>query len=259
MYAGYLSQPLPPPWRRIYNDASSDGSHQLQYINDITKDVTDIHPFSKYVTEQQLARLDESHCCDVGVTADVVRKVNPETLTEIEGIDRSSVSTEKYSEYKCTWKENDVFDDKSVFGLTIRVQHSDDEALVRFDGPNCCWKTVVLEAPYGPVSRHDLFIGSKIKVYGRNLVISSASRTTCEWIELEHKRLSRRQEKMRVKIEKCGVVPVVQLAYSAPIHTFSREGPGLGGHSDLRKIRRENAFLGEQLVNLGIDFDFRKA
>ena len=198
MYAGYLSQPLPPPWRRIYNDASSDGSHQLQYINDVTKDVTDIHPFSKYVSEQQQAGLDESHFCDIGVNADVIQKANPETLTDIEGIGGSGVFTGKYSEYRCAWKENDVFDDKSVFGLTIRIHHSNEETLVCFDGLNGCWNTAVLEAPYGPVNRHDLFIGSKIKVYGRNLVISSASRTTCEWIELEHMRLSSRSLFFRI-------------------------------------------------------------
>lgn len=259
MYSGYLSQPLPPPWRRIYKDTSSNGSQQLLYINDITKDVTSIHPFTKYVLEQQQAGLDDSHFSDDDINAAITQKKNPETVTDNKGIDGNGACREKKSEFRCTWKDCDVFDDKSVFGLTIRIQHSDEESVVRFDGPTSFWNTVVLEAPYGPVNRQDLFIGSKIKVYGRNLVITSASRTTCEWIELEYRKLSRSQEKMRVRIEKCGVVPVVQLAYSARISTFSREGPGLGGHSDLRKIRRENALLSEQLVNLGIDFDFHKA
>jgi hypothetical protein len=30
---------------------------------------------------------------------------------------------------------------------------------------------------YGPVTRHDLFIGAKVKIFGRTLAVTSASRT----------------------------------------------------------------------------------
>jgi hypothetical protein len=52
----------------------------------------------------------------------------------------------------------------------------DERTLVRFDGVEGDWQYSVLEGLYGPVTLLDLFIGSKVKIFGRSLAITTASR-----------------------------------------------------------------------------------
>ena len=52
MFEGYQNLPLPPPYRRVYfdNDNGSDDSN-IHYINDVTKDITSVHPLVRIVAE----------------------------------------------------------------------------------------------------------------------------------------------------------------------------------------------------------------
>lgn len=259
MFAGYLDLPLPPPWRRIYTKVSGNDAKIVHYLNDITKDVTDVHPFTRLIAKLQPGDSEDSSKADANDrnTPNATRSresfnIPPETQSEFTGTYTSGTFSEKYFEYRCLWKELGLFEDKNIFGLTIRLFINDERTIVRLDGQNVEWEYVVIEGPYGPATRHDLFIGSKIKVYGRNLIIRAANREACHWIDKEYKRMGRQQDSMQMRIEKCGLIPVVQRVYAPPIISNTRGGPGLGGRCDLSKLRRENSRLGEQLVNIGI-------
>jgi hypothetical protein len=49
-YEGYENLPLPPPWRKIMNEGEDD----VEFVNDMTKEVTNLHPFLRYINEQQV-------------------------------------------------------------------------------------------------------------------------------------------------------------------------------------------------------------
>jgi hypothetical protein len=49
-YEGYENLPLPPPWRKI----KDQGEDNVEFFNDITKEVTNYHPFLRYINEQQV-------------------------------------------------------------------------------------------------------------------------------------------------------------------------------------------------------------
>jgi hypothetical protein len=259
MFSGYLNLPLPPPWRRIYTKVAGNDVKIVHYLNDITKDVTDVHPFTRLISKLQPGNNDDSSKADLNDrdTPSATRaresfNLQPETRSEFTGTYTSGALWEKYFEYRCHWKELGLFEDKNIFGLTIRFIINDERTIVRLDGQNVEWEYVVLEGPYGPATRHDLFIGSKIKVYGRNLVIRAANRDACQWIDREYKRIVRQQDSMQMRIEKCGLIPVVQRVYAPPTLINTRGGPGQGGRCDLSRVRRENSRLGEQLVTIGL-------
>jgi hypothetical protein len=259
MFSGYLNLPLPPPWSRVNTKVSGNDVKIVHYLNDITKDVSDVHPFTRLISKLQPGDNEDSSKVDANnrnaPSATRAREscnLQPETRSEFTGTYTSGGLWEKYFEYRCLWKELGLFEDKNIFGLTIRFLINDERTIVRLDGQNAEWEYVVLEGPYGPATRHDLFIGSKIKVYGRNLILRAANREACQWIDKEYKRMSRQQDSMQMRIEKCGLIPVVQRVYVPPIQINTRGGPVLGGRCDLSRVRRENSRLGEQLVNIGI-------
>lgn len=252
MFSGYLNLPLPPPWRRVH---PGDDVSIVHYLNDITKDVTDVHPFTSLISKLQLGESEDSSIVDANDQTSRLREscnLQPETRSDFTGIYTPGTHCERYFEYRCLWKELGLFEDKSIFGLTIRFLINSACTIVRLDGQNSEWEFVVLEGPYGPTTKHDLFIGSKIKVYGRNVIIRAANREACQWIEKEYKRLVKQQDTMQMRIEKCGLIPVVQRVYAPPLLINARGGHGLGGRCDLSRIRRENSRLGEQLVNIGM-------
>lgn len=259
MFSGYLNLPLPPPWRRIYTKASANDVKIVHYLNDITKDITDVHPFTRLISTLEPGDDEDSPKADANdrntLSATRTREsfnLQPETRSELTGTYTSGTLCEKYYEYRCLWKELGLFEDKNIFGLTIRFIINDERTIVRLDGQNTDWDYVVLEGPYGPATRHDLFIGSKIKVYGRNLIIRAANREACQWIDKEYKRMVKQQDSMQMRIEKCGLIPVVQRVYAPPILINTRGGPGSGGRCDLTRMRRDISRLGEQLVNIGM-------
>ena len=345
MFEGYENLPLPPPWRRVYFETKKTDKGEIHYMNDITKDVTSIHPLVKLLSDLkereqekedektrqkeedkeaiegvEFSSSSEEECLQVQVNSSEEKRKNSETeiserrnserrtserrisQTEIFGRRFSEIGTGigttsrpetantdvtgttslgkssmdrgtglglgtgtgtflgngfgtfsgTFLEYKCTWKEPNLFLDKNIFSLSIRYNIRDAETMIKFDGNEYDWERIILESTYGPIIPHDLFIGSKIKIYGRIIIITTASRESCQWVETEYKKLLKQQEKMRLKIEKIGIVPAVTRPYIAPVTHFSRDGPGFGGRCDLRKIHNENSKLGEQLALIGM-------
>lgn len=237
MYDGYQSIPLPPPWRKVRIIPNKSDESLIHFVNDMTNEISDNHPFSKYISDQlELKGKSESN---EGSDQSVLSKnIKPQ------------VGLQKYPEFRCTWKERDLLDDRGVFGLTIRYQHQDQLLFVRFDGADYNWYPAQLECCYGPITRNDLFVGSKIKVNGRNFSITSASCEACQWIEESYKELSRDQEVMCSRILKFGILPVVRRAYASRGSAAVKNSSG--GRRDLRRLHRENACLKDQLLSAGI-------
>ena len=260
MFEGYQNLPLPPPWRYVSFDTDGVNGSEVHYMNDITNDITTVHPLLRLIAERKEAEELKSNSVIDEILDYGDRVTNgggisrPETAnTESNGTSFLEGSRNlTYCEFKCVWKEIGLFRERSVLGLTIRYNTSDARISVRFDGSGGEWEYPSLDGPYGPVTRNDLFIGSKIKIFGKTLTISVANREAIEWIQKEYKKMLAHQSSMQKRIEKCGSVPVVTRMYVPPSLSVRRDGLGFGGKCDLRKLHNENARLGEQLVTIGI-------
>ena len=173
---------------------------------------------------------------------------NKQDVAELE------LPTGKFYEYHCQWNERDLFGKVSLYGLTFRYYVESHKTLIKFDGLVGEWVYSVLQGPYGPLEHIDFFIGAKIKVFGRQVTISSASGSSIKWIENERKKLERQQNRFREKIVSVGQVPCVRARQIETVRHITR-GSDTGvvpGHTDLRKLLQHNARLGEQLVSLGL-------
>jgi hypothetical protein len=250
-FEGYEKLPLPPPWRRNTTGAG--------YINELTHEFSEVHPFQRILGRRQddlnkereaeekkqlvLKEEDEEEERD-----EETNNILTTTINEITA-NQSSLNR-NYFEYRCTWSELGLFGDKKAFGLTIRF-YDDQRAAVRFDGVDGTWHFSALEGLYGPVENIDLFVGARIKVFGRNLTIGACSGDAMRWNEKEAQKLLKQQEKLINKIEAVGVRPIVKRPTAKGSASFSRDG-GVGGKNDLRRLTNELNRLGEQVANLGL-------
>jgi hypothetical protein len=250
--------PPPPPWKR---DERKDGS--VVYVNDDTGEESNEHPLTRFgaalFAPETTAAADASLDKDSGGPVD-----DNETLTATEhnrrhvvhndraGLDGFFPSSSAY-QFRCTWKELGLFGDRQCFGLTIMYSVEDQKILVNFDGVDGAnWQYSTLDGPYGPVDRHDLFVGSRVKLLGRTLTISSASTLAMRWIDKEYKKLLRQQEFLITKVESVGAKACVKRQLPEVVLDITRDFKGTGGRCDLRKVVNENARLGEQLAGLGL-------
>lgn len=162
----------------------------------------------------------------------------------------TSSSSEGFADFRCEWQETGLFGDTSAFGLTIRFFPGDGRALVRLDGEGRRWEPAAVTTRHGAAERWDMFVGSKVVVFGRTLSIGSSSFEVCREIERLGDRLRARQSWLRSRVEAVGGVPVVRGPGLEPLvldfrHTSS-------GRSNLRKLATENNRLAEQLCALGM-------
>ena len=168
-------------------------------------------------------------------------------------ISKSSVnkSNAVFADFRCDWKEKSLFDEisKDVYGLVIRFFVEDGHTLVKFDGEGV-WREHIIEGHYGPVERCDLFMDSKVKVFGRTLTITSTAASICHWIHDEGVRLKKRQDWLQQKVESVGAVPVVRRL--PPIAVKGSRPIKSEGQTNLRRLHVENVKLSEQLIRLGL-------
>jgi hypothetical protein len=153
-------------------------------------------------------------------------------------------------DFRCLWKELGLFGNVNSYGLTIRY-FEDGQTVIKFDGLDGQWVFSQLQGNHGPIERYDLFVGAKVRVFGRHLTISSTNASTCQWIDEEGKRLLKRQDWLQSKIEAVGGVPVVRR--NEPIGVkcnFTKKANS--GNADLRRIFTENTKLMEQFSALGL-------
>lgn len=142
------SIPLPPPWQV---QEKADGS--VEYFNPVTCAVMDKHP---------LLRALEERCVEVP-------EIDKQTAAKPSG---------NYSDFRCEWKEVGLFGDRNSYGLTLRY-YDDGSALVRMDGVRGEWQMASLQSQYGALESCDLFIGAKIKLFGRTVTVASAAAAVC--------------------------------------------------------------------------------
>ena len=155
-----------------------------------------------------------------------------------------------FSDFRCIWKELGLFGDTKAYGLVIRY-FEDGQTIIKFDGLDGKWHYSQLEGQYGPIERYDLFIGARVKVFGRHLTVSATSASTCHWIDIEGKKLQKHQEWLQAKIESVGAVPLVRRQPPTAIKHIVRASKS-AGNTDLRRLANENARLSEQIANLGL-------
>ena len=55
MFEGYQNLPLPPPWRYVSFDTDGVNGSEVHYMNDITNDITTVHPLLRLIAERKEA------------------------------------------------------------------------------------------------------------------------------------------------------------------------------------------------------------
>lgn len=156
--------------------------------------------------------------------------------------------------FRCEWKEVGLFErNRQCFGLTIFFSPDEERTfLIRFDGNDSEWQHYDLEGPYGRVSRHDLVIGSRIKLMGRTITVTHATSAAVRWIDKELQKLCRQQDFLHSKIKSVGKIAVVKTTHWEPLFDIKRQHKGTRGKVDLRKLLVENNQLCAQLESLGL-------
>ena len=174
--------------------------------------------------------------------------MNPLTEKELR---KKMRNQNKYQDFRCQWKEVGLFGDTSSYGLIIRY-YPDGQTVIKFDGFDGKWLLSHLQGIYGPIERIDLFVGSKVCIFGRHMTICSASASTCHWIEEEGKRLMKQQNWLQERVESVGGMPCVRRPPPQGPLQHSGRSSKPAGSDNLRQIHTNNAKLGEQLATLGM-------
>lgn len=216
--------PVPPPW-----ELGEDG----RYHNTITDEFIDFHPLRKlFMSNQanepqvesplpimpQLSSIAQTEGVDntqhISSSSSRSSSMFPSLNPQLESIAAPN-STSKpefltkrpksFADFRCYWKEVGLFGKVNSYTVLIRY-YQDCSVDVKFNGIDGIWQYSHLEGPYGVLDRLDMFIGAKINLFGRHLTISSASASLCHEIELEGKRLLKRQDFLRSKIESVAAV-----------------------------------------------------
>lgn len=244
--------PLPPPWKCV------DGI----YLNEITGETNEKHPFvvalellnesnndpknEVFLTNQEVKGPDEG---DSMLNTASLNNSNT-LLTETMNMNTmSTTNTPQFVDFKCNWEKIGLFEDRDLFGLTIRY-YENGVTCLKFDGANKEWIETVVEGPNGPVDRYDLFIDGKVKIFGRTISISTTCASNCHWIYNEGQKLLKKQSWLQSKIESIGAVPVVKRPPPKVAQGF--RAAKSEGQTNLRRIVSENIKLGEQMVDLGL-------
>ncbi len=166
--------------------------------------------------------------------------------------DTTSSDEPHYIDFRCFWKETGLFGTSS-HEVIIRYFLQDGSTRVKFEGVTGEWLLTVLEGPYGPVDRYDLFIGAKIKLFGRSLTIAAANASVCHWIDVRGKELKKLVMWFQNKIETVGAIPVIRRIAPTVTRYIVRSNKA-EGHQNLRKLKIDIAKLGEQLADLGLGY-----
>lgn len=219
--------PLPPPWK-IGNSNSSG----IVYINEVTKEETKVHP---------LAGISEAFTPYPVVEGDYF--CEGRGIRDISEIEQPSDNN--FIEFWSNWLSNGT-----QYGLSIRFFLNDEHVEIRFDGIDGEWVYSYIEGPYGPVTRHDLFVGATVRLFGRNITIKSCTSTAGDWIIKTGAEMRQRIEWLQSKIENVGANPIIRRNAPSVIRDVVREVKL--GRDDLRRLQRQIDRLGEQLVDLGL-------
>lgn len=140
--------------REKITNSNNDNLQPKPYsIKDIDNDLEEL------IINNHRNRTGKEYDSDSNIENNTARELITE-ITETNKNSHDDVNT--CLEFKCTWKEIGLFGDTNIFGLTIRYCIDHDNTSIRFDGVQGEWVYSALDGAYGPVTRHDLFIGCKI-------------------------------------------------------------------------------------------------
>jgi hypothetical protein len=173
------SYPLPPPWKKLGDI----------YIHDITGEESTEHPFQRMLSLRNTLNNSKNINNENGDNKIIERGLvlgindddkNKTSFQVSEGDNfqlntfqntnlESSISNKHgktkpkslYYDFRCHWKELNLYGEKQSFGLTIRYYDEDGRTIVKFDGLDGGWHLTTLDGPYGPLDRNDLFLGAK--------------------------------------------------------------------------------------------------
>ena len=281
--------PLPPPWRyeiggdglkRFVNDATGEKTEEHPFLravgaaksddemigvkkalNSLKTDTMGIHGGDQTVYNTgslafSSASLDSVSEGEEGSVSDAKDKSSTVDLRALNFIEDELPNPQKktkkvpFTDFRCQWKESSLFGDCNSYGL--RIRHFDDQrTMVKIDGVDGEWTLTKLEGQYGPVDKYDLFVGGKVKVFGRWLTITSASASVCHGITVEAKRIAKMIAIMQSKVESVGSVPIIRRSVPTQVRHIVRSAQP-EGHENLRKLLIDATKLSEQLCNLGL-------
>ena len=276
------SLPAPPPYYLLDPLSSSSISHPASpnpfscsaqrfiFINEQTREGSEMHPievawknvasrhknvkhnrnlegFHKCVPNRYWKLDDHIYCYD---QRNENKGINENQSVTSGKFEESIGSKSEFVDFRCVWKESGFLGMNS-YGLVIRYFLESGIALVKFDGIEGEWKLSVIEGPHGPLDRNDLFIGGRVKLFGRSLTITTANASVCHWIDVEGKRLQNKIKWLQTKIENVGAIPIIRREFPTMTRHIQRSSKA-EGHQNLRKMKTEIAKLGEQLAHLGL-------
>ena len=241
-----LEELLPPHYVRL-------GEGQ-GYLNTMTNTTTSDNPIVRFLQlKEQFStkpqKVDDSPPADHDVMTGIDDTAGATTLSLSPTEKPASVEAKDIPEYKCQWSERDLFGKVNLYSLFIRYYAN--QTIVKFDGIDGEWIYSNLKGPYGLVEQEDLFIGAKVTVFGRHLSISSINTAATKWIAKTEKILRKQQEAFCGRIESVNAIPCVKKTQPTASRNITRENKGIG-NCNLRKLKNENARLGEQIASLGL-------
>jgi hypothetical protein len=262
--------PLPPPWAY-----EMDVEDRTYFVNTKTGEKTHEHPFVRAVglskdddemlgVKKALAGLKDTlsrtaaaktpQLKQNGERGDSLDKSGTVDLQALNMIDKTLTPTKKEgvpsTNYRCVWKESSLFGECNSYGLRIRY-FDDQRTMVKIDGVDGEWILTQLDGQYGPVNKYDLFVGGKVRIFGRWLTITSASASVCHGITVEAKRMEKMIAAMQGRIEGVGAVPIIRRSVPTTVRHIVRSAQP-EGHENLRKILIDCTKLSEQMCSLGL-------
>ena len=174
------------------------------------------------------------------------------TLDSALGDQQSQKGNEKttFTDFRCQWRESGLMGETNSYGLRLRY-YNDGKTGVKIDGVEGEWTMTQMDGQYGPIDRYDLFVGGKVKVFGRWLTITSASASVCHGITVKAKRMKKMIAKMQERVEGLGSVPIVRRSVPSTTRHIVRSAQP-EGHENLRKLLIDVTKLSEQLCDLGM-------
>jgi hypothetical protein len=221
--------PLPPPWKEHFSE-----SGELLYVNEVTNEQSAEFPLlkiSKFISENEFS------------------EDNFDSSLYKKSVDNFTFNS--FIEFRCQWQEKNVQGDTLRYNLFLRYFNHDEHFEIKFDTIDGIWAYSYLEGSYGPISKYDLFVGAKIKLFGRNLTIQNASASFCRWIDDTAIQMKERRLFLQNKIENIGVKAVVPREMNQVTRNIIRDSDKAGGRTNLRKLYIEISLLEKQLCDNG--------
>lgn len=241
--------PPPPPWRREKDDISNE----VKYKNDVTGEVSDVHPLQVHFDQksQEVSNCQSKEHKEIS-TKDT-ENTSSNIVCEIESgkVEEEDFCGGEHMDFRCEWKEIGLMGNTLSYGLTLKYYVEDKHFELVFDGVDAVWKYSKLDGIYGPIDEFDLFIGSKLSIFGRHLSISSTNSDICRLIDKKESKLKKKRAYMQEKIETVGSLPCVRRETQDRIRNITRSSSKTG-HGNLRRLRNEILKLSEQMGELGL-------